>query len=263
MRSPVKLFEPHFSCKFFTLVELLVVIAIIAVLAAMLLPALNRARDMGKAISCTSNEKQFGLVFAMYSGDYEDYMIPDGGFNRMGEYWHNNVCGYIYGVESQNPTGVKDKFKFSVDKFKNTIFWCPSSTYTTELINGGIEFRKYASYGVNTAAYCYNDHMTPKAFLSKISKIKQPSLTVYLADSSRNGATSSIVSPYTQYAEWYLPRFRHGSPLADQQIDSMLTLTLTDRGRANCLMMDGHVQAYKYVDASEKTWWLFRQDSKQ
>ena len=77
--------------RYFTLTELLVVIAIIAILAAMLLPALNQAREKAKSIKCVNTLKNAGLFFAIYADTYNGF-IPAINYN-IGKSWTNCAAG--------------------------------------------------------------------------------------------------------------------------------------------------------------------------
>ena len=111
----------------FTLIELLVVIAIIAILAAMLLPALNQARQKAHDIKCTSNLKQLGTYMAMYI-DQSDGRIPSSNTNLGGDGYYGKWQDVL--MQLYAPSIPQDDYCF-VDPDKNDLprgpFACPSS----------------------------------------------------------------------------------------------------------------------------------------
>ena len=218
--------------KIFTLIELLVVIAIIAILAAMLLPALNQAREKAKSISCASNQKQFGTATAMYNGDYEDWLLvmeEAGGSDPM--QWRVELSKYLCGND----------FDIASRKIRTGVYACPSFKNPTGDANwdGG--------YGWN---YFYFGRFPADRI--KVQHVKKPSNTIMIADTSD--------SPRSAYpldtARLYRPYSFTGSQVGPRHSNAI-----------NVTWVDGHVsseQTQKLLagsgtgTAEEITDWYYR-----
>ncbi len=125
----------------FTLIELLIVIAIIAILAGMLLPALNKAKRQAQAVSCASNLKHLGQCFTGYAGDNQDH-FPPGRQERSSadELWNTTNGPITWMVALHSYAGIKNN-QYGLCLYPvNSIYICPGMIIRDNLEKKGFEF---------------------------------------------------------------------------------------------------------------------------
>ena len=168
MRKTLESRSDYGRRKYFTLIELLVVIAIIAILAGMLLPALNNAREKGRSASCINNLKQISSAFMLYADGNDGYLIPLS-TPGIGAWWSQVAI-----------TLLGDKEKAYTAKF----LVCPSVANRNDSANTG------EPKSINN--YSYNPFTTRERW-ARYNRLRFPSDAILVGDGAWNSVGTAYV----------------------------------------------------------------------